>query len=387
MQDRSSYPQQQGSRAGGAPRRRGRSVVRWPDSWFRILVEQPLAGTYVIRDGHFLYVNPRLAELFGYSVTEILSSKRVADLVAPEDRELVAGNIRQRLRGEVESVQYHFRGQRSDGARIDLEAYGTRAELGGEPVVIGLLLDITDRKALEEERAALLREAQQAVRAREEVLAVVSHDLRNPLNAIVMATDLLLMQHGDGPSAEMLRRIKRLTGRMEVLIRDLLDVSSIEAGRFTVEVQPEPVGKILREVREILESQAEERGISLDVQGDLVEVEADYDRILQVLCNLAGNALKFTPEGGRVAVLAVADACVVHFTVEDTGCGIPEEHRSHLFEPFWRGSAGDGAGLGLAIAQGIVEAHRSRIAVESEVGRGTRMSFSLPRHPAVAAAS
>lgn len=386
MQDRSSYPQEQGTRASGASRRRGRTEARWPDSWFRILVEQPLAGTYVIRDGHFLYVNPRLAELFGYSVAEILHGKRVADLVAPEDRELVTRNIRQRLQGQVESIRYHFRGQRSDGSRIDLEAYGTRAELDGEPVVIGLLLDISDRRALEDERAALLREAQQAVRAREEVLAVVSHDLRNPLNAIVMSTDMLLMQGGDGRSTEMLQRIKRLTGRMEVLIRDLLDVSSIEAGHFAVEIETEPVGEILREVSEMLESQAEERGVSLDVQGDAVEVEADYDRIVQVLSNLAGNALKFTPEGGRVAVLAVAEPGSVRFIVEDTGCGIPEEHRPHLFEPFWRGSAGGGAGLGLAIAQGIVNAHGGDIAVESEVGRGTCMSFSLPR-PLVAAAA
>lgn len=360
-------------------------TAAWPDSWFRSLVEQPLAGIYVIQEGHFVYANPKLAELFGYTVDEILSSKTVADLVAPEDRPLVLEYVRQRLTGEVESVRYTFRGQRGDGSRIDVEAFGTRSELEGEPVVIGLLLDITDRKQLEEERLALLKEAQQALKARDEVLAVVSHDLRNPLNAIVMATDLLLMQQGNGDSLEMLQRIKRLTGRMGVLIRDLLDISSVEAGRLSICTRVEPVEAILQEVNEMLQPQASEKGIEFRVQWDEALVEADRDRIVQVLSNLAGNALKFTPEGGMVRVLARAEDPVVHFVVEDTGCGIPEEYRLHLFEPFWRGSEGDGAGLGLAIAKGIVEAHGGQIAVESEVGKGTRMCFTLRRHLAAVA--
>jgi PAS domain S-box-containing protein len=129
--------------------RRGRGEAwgrRLTDSWFRSLVDQSLVGVYVVMDGSFVYVNPKFADLFGYTAEEVLRGKRVLDLVDPADRALVRENIRKRLEGEVESIRYTFRGLRSDGSRIDVEVHGTRTEIGGEPAVVGLLVDVSDRK-------------------------------------------------------------------------------------------------------------------------------------------------------------------------------------------------------------------------------------------------
>src|SRR5690606_10892179 len=176
------------------------------------------------------------------------------------------------------------------------------------------------------------------------------------------------------------------TGRMEILIRDLLDVSSIEAGRLSISTRAEPVGPMLDAVEEMLRPQAGGRGVTPEVRRMGALVEADYDRIVQVLAHLGGDALAVPREGGRVMLAAEPEDAAVRFTVEDNGCGIPKEHQELLFEPFGRGDQGDGAGLGLAIAHGIVVAHGGGIGVDSEVGRGTRMEFRLPC-PLAAAAS
>jgi signal transduction histidine kinase len=230
-------------------------------------------------------------------------------------------------------------------------------------------------------------EAEQATRTRDEVLAMVAHDLRNPLNLIMTSGSFLLdtaVQLESG-QREQLQMIHRAAERMARLIQDLLEVAGMEAGHLAVELRTESVGPLMREACGSLGHAADAKAIRLSLEGEdeLPRINADRDRVLQVLGNLIGNALKFTPEGGDVRVGAQRDGDWVRFSVSDTGSGIDERDLPHVFDRFWqaqRGSKG-GAGLGLAIVRAIVAAHHGRIWVESEVGKGSTFSFTLPAEP------
>jgi signal transduction histidine kinase len=234
------------------------------------------------------------------------------------------------------------------------------------------------------DNARLYLESQQAVRAREEVLAIVSHDLRNPLNAIVLATSLLKMTETlSTDDREHLDVIHLSAERMRRLIEDLLDVTRLEGGkRLPIEPQAVEIEPLLHDTCELFKPQAAASGITLryQVARDLPPAHADRHRVLQVLSNLVGNAMKFTPSGGTISLRADARDGEVLFTVADTGPGIPKEHQGNIFNPYWQGKRAErmGAGLGLPIAKGIVESHGGRVWVESEPGKGTKFYFTLP---------
>lgn len=231
---------------------------------------------------------------------------------------------------------------------------------------------------------SLARDAEAATRARDELLAAVSHDLRNPLGAIYMTASLLLETSLDEETkTKQIATIRRTANRMTRLIEDLLDASKMEVGRFVVDPQPDPVEDLLEDAREDFEPIASGAGVALEVvppDANLL-VLADHYAVLRVLSNLVGNALKFTPEGGTVRLETSEDGERVRFAVSDTGPGVEEEAIPLIFERFWQSGPrkGEGSGLGLAIAKGIVEAHQGRIWVESEPGEGSTFYFTLPR--------
>ena len=247
-----------------------------------------------------------------------------------------------------------------------------------------LAADLARRAAIVVEHARLFHEAQQATRARDEILAVVAHDLRNPLNTVVMAAGLML--ESTSPEHAQERRqaeiVRRAADRMNRMIQDLLDVRRMESGRLSLEPRPEPVVGLVAETLELLRPLASGSTIRLDTNlaPDLPPVIADAARIHQVLSNLIGNAVKFTPRDGRITVCAEKVDGEIRFAVIDTGPGIPAEEVPHIFGRFWQSKPSDrrGIGLGLAIAKGIVEAHQGRIWVESSVGLGSTFYFTLP---------
>src|SRR6266550_5821547 len=249
---------------------------------------------------------------------------------------------------------------------------------------LSLAADLARRAAIVVEHARLFHEAQQATRARDDVLAVVAHDLRNPLNTVTMAVALMLettpLEHTQ--ERRQVEIVRRAADRMNRMIQDLLDVRRIESDRLGVDLKPESPASIVNDTVEMLRPLASGSMIRLeaDIAEDLPVVHADAARVQQVLSNLVGNAVKFTPRSGRITVCAEQIAEEVRFGVIDTGPGIPAEQLPHIFGRFWQATASDrrGIGLGLAIAKGIVEAHNGRIWVESHVGLGSTFYFTLP---------
>jgi signal transduction histidine kinase len=247
-----------------------------------------------------------------------------------------------------------------------------------------LFAELARRASLAIDNARLYLESQQAVRAREEVLAIVSHDLRNPLNAVTLGGSLLKMSDTlSDEDREQVETIEVSARRMARLIEDLLDVTRLEGGkRLPIEpasVEPE---QLLREAQELFRAQASVRSVKIEYELDdaLPPVFADRHRVMQVLSNLIGNSMKFTPAGGRIDVRARLRGEDVLFSTSDTGPGIPKENLNDIFSPYWQAKRAErlGAGLGLPIAKGIVEAHGGKIWVESEPGRGTDFFFTLP---------
>jgi PAS domain S-box-containing protein len=239
--------------------------------------------------------------------------------------------------------------------------------------------------ALSIENAALYRAAQRASVARDEILGVVSHDLRNPLSAITMCARVLLESPPEEEEArrELLSAVLESSRMMQRLIQDLLDVAVIESGHLTIHRRPEQLDAIVQQALAMVQAAAEERGIHLTaaVPQAMPPIDVDATRLVQVLVNLLGNAIKFTEPGGKVSVGAEAGEGSAVVWVSDTGVGIPQEDLPHIFDRFWhsrRNASAAGAGLGLAIARGIVEAHGGRIWVESVVKEGSTFFFTVP---------
>jgi signal transduction histidine kinase len=251
-----------------------------------------------------------------------------------------------------------------------------------------LLEDVAHRAALAVDNARVYRRAREAAELRRDLVAVVAHDLKNPLNAVSMAAALLARGAAAGAEGDRSRRqagiIARASERMNRLIHDLLDVSAIDAGRLELEKRPHPVGALVSEALESLMPAAQERQLTLErslaPEVEALSLSADRDRLLQVFSNLIGNAVKFTEPGGRVTLTAQRVDGAVRFAVADTGPGIADEHLPHVFDRYWRvrGRTREGTGLGLWIVKGLVEAHGGQVSVDTKFGAGSTFSFTIP---------
>jgi PAS domain S-box-containing protein len=247
---------------------------------------------------------------------------------------------------------------------------------------------LAHRAALAIENGRLYRAAVRATQLRDEVLRVVAHDLRNPLSVIVMQS---AAQRRRGPEPERRNQqsseaIHRSANRMKRLINDLVDVTMVEAGKLGLDRARVSPRQLLVDALEVQRPLAAQGSIDmqLDVERELPDIWADQHRLLQVLENLIGNAIKFTPAGGRITVGASPGEREVLFRVSDTGCGISPTDLPHVFDRFWQARKGrEGAGLGLPIASGIIAGHGGQIWVKSTLGHGTTFSFTIPRADAV----
>lgn len=252
----------------------------------------------------------------------------------------------------------------------------------------GAALLAQERGETDKDLSAERSRSDQAVATRDEFLGVVSHDLRSMLNGVVGFAALIVKAESDHPAphAEQVvayaRRIERSSGRMNRLIGDLVDVASIEAGALGVSLEAGDPREVVSEVVDNFQSHASASGVALvsSVAADEMHVRFDPARLLQVLANLIGNALKFTPRGGAVSVHVTREHDDVRFEVRDTGIGIADADLDVVFERFHQVSRTDrrGTGLGLYISKCIVQGHGGRIGVESRPNVGSTFWFTLP---------
>lgn len=257
-----------------------------------------------------------------------------------------------------------------------------------------ILQALGHRASLAVENAQFRESARHSIRAREHLMAVASHDLRNSLSLALLSLSSLDIPL-DGSSglskAARVALLRKGLGRMQRLLDDLLDFASIEAGRLSLSICDAAVSSLVDEAIETFREAAAQKGIELGHRSPdgACSIECDSFRILQVMSNLIGNALKFTPAGGTVTVAAVDRGDDVEFSVADTGCGIASSDLPRVFEAYHRASRSNsgGMGLGLSISKGIIESHGGRVWVESRPGEGTTFYFCLPKHSPVHAKS
>ncbi len=269
---------------------------------------------------------------------------------------------------------------------ITMASFDPKRSYGRDDAAV--LEEVARRTAIAMENARLFEKTQQAVRAREDVLHVVAHDLRNPLNAVQLQASTLVRRKAEDERRVNARRavdaIKHSLGAANRLIEDLLDVARVEQGGLLLRTEPHAPGELVKEAVELLTPAAMNASITLEAQADGVpaelQVDADRDRVVRVLSNLIGNALKFTPRGGRVQVQSRLTDGELLICVADNGPGIGPDELKHVFDRFWQADRkrGGGVGLGLAIARSIVEQHGGRIWAESTPGKGATLSFTLP---------
>jgi PAS domain S-box-containing protein len=251
---------------------------------------------------------------------------------------------------------------------------------------IALIEEIGRRAGLALDSALLHREVQDALNARRKVMQAVSHDLRNPLSSILLSSTALLGHPALDPVHPAVREgihtISVAAEQMNRLIQDLLDVTRLEGGTLPVQKTAVPLPQLLRDAATMLQPHAEDKSVALQLELEeaLPVVEVDPGRVIQVIANLVENAIRFSAAGTTIRLRAEMVEGEARVSVSDQGSGIPEEHLPHVFRAFWQGKSNGrrGAGLGLAIAKGAIDAHGGRIWVESRPGAGSTFSFTLP---------
>jgi PAS domain S-box-containing protein len=334
-----------------------------------------------------IFFNQGAEQIFGWTADEV-GGRYLAILLPERFRPQHRGHVegfgaaheRARLMGERQQIS----GLRKSGEEFAAEASIQRMEVDGRHVYAAVLRDVSARQRAEDK-------LHQAIKARDDMMGIVSHDLRNPANAVKMlAASIIAEAERCAVSPEIVERVRviqQAAAQMDTLIQDLLDVTRIEAGRLRVSPRTVDPRALIAEALEALQPIAVTAGVTLRAtyEDDLPEVQADPERMIQVLSNVVGNALKFTLSGGRVDLRVVRARQGIEIRVTDTGEGIEPAQLPHVFDRFFQAARGartgprQGAGLGLPIACGIVEAHGGTIGIESVPGEGTTVTIALPR--------
>jgi PAS domain S-box-containing protein len=341
-------------------------------------------------DGYLTRVNPAFERTLGHSAEELTSIPFI-EFVHPDDREATLAEL-EKLAGGATTIDFENRYRCADGSFTWLA--WRAVPVPEEGLVFAVARDITARKEIEQERKRLLRvlEAQndrlrKLDRLRNDMLAAVTHELKTPVGSIRGFISLVLAGKAgevDPVQREYLEVAQRNCERLLRLVGDLLLVAQAEAGQLDLRLGEVDLARIARESVESARVRAAEQHVVLEcVEGALPSVTGDPERLAQLADNLVGNAVKFTPPGGRVDVAVGVDRGRVRLTVSDSGIGISEEDQARIFDPFYRAvDPGErtmpGTGLGLAISKAIVDGHAGAIEVSSREGHGTTFTVTLP---------
>ena len=335
-------------------------------------------------DQRITLFNEGAEQIFGWKADEIIGEP--LDRLLPDRSRDVHRRHVEGFRDAPETSRrmghrQEISGIRKNGEEFPAEAAIAKVHMGKQVVFSVVLRDIT-------EQVALRKRLQAAVNARDDTVAVIAHDLRNPVSAVKMLSSAVLQRAEteklSRDSTEQVTLIRQAALQMDRLIQDLLDVTRVETGRLVIGPEPIGVAELLESAMETLRPLVESAGIELaeELAPALPRVNADRQRVAQVLSNLIGNSIKATSKGGRITVRARAADEQVEIAVIDTGSGIPADQMSHIFDRFWQSERSSirtrGAGLGLPIAKGIVEAHGGRLWGESKAGAGSTFFLTLP---------
>jgi PAS domain S-box-containing protein len=378
---------------------------------YRTLLETTYEGICIYAEGKILDANPGLARMFGYDPEEI-TGLPVLSLVPEEAHNLLARNVEIPFDRPLELM-----GIKKDDSTFHIELVPKTQIQRERTVGVLAVRDITERvlveEALREERASLAQrvaertaalsianaELARAARLKDEFLANMSHELRTPLNAILGMSEVLRAELCGPLNAEQLKSVRTIEesgDHLLNLINDILDVSKIEAGKVELQIRSVAVEPVCRASLQLVKQQSYKKRLNVSsvFDSNVTYVQADERRLKQILVNLLSNAVKFTPDGGTIGLEVTGDTVeqTVHFTVWDTGIGITPEGMKRLFggsegpRPFVQLDSSlsrqyEGTGLGLSLVYRMTEMHGGSVSVESEVGKGSRFTVSLPWQP------
>jgi len=365
--------------------KRAEEALKESEKKFRDLTEKSLVGIYLIQDGVFKYVNPRLAEIFGYAVEELIDKKGPRDLVLPEDWPIVEKNLLKRISGEIESVQYEFRGIRKNKEVIYIEAYGSRTIYQGRPAVIGTLLDITERKRAEKELKKAYEELNSLDELKSNIIANVSHELRTPLTIAIGMITLAMEEENAEERNKLLKKAMKALARQNNMIGNLVEIARFHKEKRKLKLESLNIEPIILLVQRKMKPPAEKKNIKIKtyIQPDLPEIIADAEALERAFSSLVDNAIKFNKEGVDVTIKVERKDRFITTSISDIGVGIPQEKIEKIFEPLYQIDASTtrkygGMGMGLAVVKRLIDAHGGKIEVKSEVGKGSTFIVCLP---------
>lgn len=358
----------------------------------QIIQIAPEAIITISADSIITLFNEGAERIFGYHLDEIVG-KPLEVLMPNRFRNGHATHVMAFMRSDetyrLMDARQEVVGLRKDGSEFPAAASVSKTQLGDEIFFTVMLHDTSDRRAAEESRRKALELAEKANRAKAEFMASMSHELRTPLNSILGFADVIGNQYlgpvGDERYLGYARDIAFSGQQLLELINQILEIERIEAGKFELSKEEIDLIDLLQECERMLRARAEARNLTLefDLPPDLIEVECDRRAVFQAIVNIVSNALKFTPEGGRVVVGAAANGGEAVIVVTDTGIGIPKNKLALVKDPFARHESDphkpqEGVGLGLAITNALVSMHGGRLDIRSQVGEGTVVSVTLP---------
>jgi PAS domain S-box-containing protein len=369
------------------------NALRDSESKNRAILKTMIGSIIVIDSkGIVEFFNPAAEEIFGYSADDIIGHN--VNRLMPEpynnEHDTYINNYLTTGQRKVIGIGREVVAKRKDGSLFPIELAVNEMKEGDALKFVGRIIDITERKAAEQALIKAKEQAEESNRLKSEFLNVISHELRTPLT-IMLGNLPLLTDPDDLPEADEIADIAKDiedSGRhLLALINDLLDLSKIEAGKMTINKELLSVATLTQDVITSVKTMAFEKNVMIKTEIDDIEVFADPIRLKQILLNLLGNAVKFT-ENGFIKVKIKPMAHQVHFSIEDTGCGIDEQDIPLIFNAFRQSDSSvarraDGTGLGLAITKKLVELHNGEISVKSQLGKGSVFSFSIPKHGVV----
>ena len=379
--------------------KRVEELLREAEARYRSLVEQIPAVTYIeaIDAGESVwkmsYISPQVEAMLGHPTAAWLDDRDFGpSLLHPDDRDRVlAEDARSDETGELFNIEYRMIGRDGRVVWIHDEAMIMRDDKGEPSYWLGFMLDISEQKRAEVETAAALATQQSANaelerlnRIKSDFVSVVSHEFRTPLTSVQGFSELIRDETLEaGEVREFADDINRNARRLSRMIGDMLDLDRLQSGRTTIRQEPVDLYATVIEVAETLRPTAPQHTIALDLDPTLPAVLGDRDRITQVFTNLLGNAIKYSPDGGTITITSAREGAMARVAVRDQGLGIPADALESVFERYARVESGrgqsiQGTGLGLPIAQEIVELLGGKIWAESEDGRGSVFSVLLP---------